>query len=108
MTITTAHRLKSVKEEAGILEAGEKMVSDTNAKARELSESAVREITDMMASMKARLKDLGVDTDQMLETAKDSASSVEKRIAEEVVERPLRSLAIAAGIGLALGFLTRK
>ncbi|MCA0400243.1 MAG: DUF883 C-terminal domain-containing protein [Proteobacteria bacterium] len=108
MTITTAHRLKSVNEEAAVVQAGEKMVSDTSAKARELTDSAVREITDMMASMKARLKDLGVDTDQMLETAKDSASSVEKRIAEEVVERPLRSLAIAAGIGLALGFLTRK
>jgi len=86
----------------------EDMASDANAKARDMTENAVREISSIVASLKTQLRDLGVDTEKVIDGAKDSAASVEKRIAEEIVARPVRSLALAAGVGLLLGFLSRK
>lgn len=86
----------------------EDLADGAQAKARDMTENAVREISSIVASLKTQLRELGVDTEKMIDGAKDSAVSVEKRIAEEIVARPVRSLAIAAGVGLLLGFVTRK
>lgn len=112
MATTKARRATTTESIRGELdsaiERGEEFVSEADAKARELTENAVKEITALVSSLNARLKTLGVDANTMVEGAKDTATSVEKRIAEEVATRPLRSLFIAAAIGLGLGYLSRK
>lgn len=98
--------LASAKTKA--VEKGSEIADAADARAKELTDNAMRELSALATSLNARLKDLGVDADRMIEGAKEGAVSLEKRLADEVVSRPLRSLAIAAGLGIALGFLTRK
>jgi ElaB/YqjD/DUF883 family membrane-anchored ribosome-binding protein len=107
---STSDRIRSDIASAAdtAMERGEDFVSEADAKARELTENAVKEITALVSSLNERLKTLGVDAGTMVEGAKDTATSIEKRLAEEVATRPLRSLFIAAAIGLGLGFLSRK
>ena len=108
MTFASDQPFKSGRDEASILEKSKHFAADTNATAQEMTKNAVREMAEIVNTLKTTLKDLGVDTEQMMETAKSEAASIENQIAKEVAERPLRSLAIAGCIGLAFGFLARK
>ena len=50
---------------------------------------------------------LGAKGRETLSSAADAARGLEADCAQHVRDKPLQSLAIAAGLGLALGYLTR-
>ena len=60
------------------------------------------------ATVAAKLKAAGIDTDVMAEAAKGQASELQRLLAEELRARPLRSLGIAAAIGLIVGLMTAR
>ncbi len=52
----------------------------------------------------ARLKNYGVDTDQMTDAAAERASELQRLIIDEIRARPMRALGWAAAAGVVLGF----
>lgn len=55
-----------------------------------------------------RLKSVGVDTDQMVTAAKDQASELQRMLGEELRTHPMRTLGIAAAVGVFVGLLTAR
>lgn len=77
-------------------------------KASDVKDAAMEEISTMLTALNEKVKAMGIDAEALAESARDKAVSVEKSISRELVERPIRSLAIATLIGVALGVFTRK
>lgn len=106
----TARNLRT-DAETGIEQArdqGETMMNTIDSKARQITDNAMEELSSLAANLNTRLKEFGIDTSKAVEGAKEGAVTVERKISDELVSHPLRSLAIAAGIGLVLGMITRK
>jgi ElaB/YqjD/DUF883 family membrane-anchored ribosome-binding protein len=93
---------------SGLVARGEKAIHNAENKAGEVSDAALEEISSLIAMLNDKIKAIGVNTELLADTAKEKAVSLEKSIVAELTERPLRSLALAALAGLALGILTRK
>lgn len=55
-----------------------------------------------------KLKSVGVDTDQMASAAKDQASELQRMLTAEIQAHPMRTLGIAAAIGVFVGLLTAR
>lgn len=55
-----------------------------------------------------RLKSVGVDTDQMVTAAKDQATELQRMLGEELRTHPMRTLGIAAAVGVFVGLLTAR
>ena len=51
---------------------------------------------------------LGTNATDYLRQGRDSAQKMEKRLEKRISEKPMQSLAIAAGCGLLLGILWRR
>lgn len=111
MPANLAHKLvpSKVQDE---LDAAKQSIGDAvetaDAKARKVSEAAMQELSVLAANLNSRLKDLGISAEEMLDETKEGAVSLQRKMVEEVAAHPLRSLAIAAGLGLAFGLLSRK
>ncbi len=88
-TARTAAR--SVKREAGEIEA-----------------SLTRGAEELAATVSGRLRSAGVDTDKLVEVAREQATDLQKLLEDEIRERPLRALGVAAAIGLFVGFLSAR
>lgn len=56
------------------------------------------------ASVAARLKTYGVDTEQMTDVASERVSELQQIVSDEVRARPLRALGWAAAAGVVVGF----
>jgi len=54
------------------------------------------------------IHDVKGKTREMLEEKKGQAHEMEDKLLQHVRDRPLQSVAIAAGIGIVLGFLSRR
>ena len=89
------------------------------AKARTAGRSAKREATkaeasltssaeDLVASVAQTLRSAGVDTDRMVDVAKEQATDLQRLIVQEIQDRPLRALGLAAAVGLFVGFLSAR
>ncbi len=87
---------------------GEELLNTADSKARQMTDNAMSELSSLASNLNSRLKDLGIDTAKVAESAKEGAASIETKLSDELVAHPLRSLAIAAGIGLVLGAMSRK
>lgn len=59
-------------------------------------------------SVTQKLKSVGVDTDVMTSAAKDQASELQRLLSEELRAHPMRTLGIAAAVGLFVGLLTAR
>ena len=54
------------------------------------------------------MQDVGNDADMLAETAKHQASKLQQMVEEELRDRPVRTLAIAAAVGLVVGLMTTR
>lgn len=63
---------------------------------------------EALTNISGKLKSVGVDTDVMKDAAKEQVSDLQKLIADELKARPLRTLGIAAGVGLLVGLLAAR
>lgn len=82
---------RRVRREAGVLE-----------------DSLTRGAEDLAATVGERLRSVGVDTDKMVDVAREQATDLQRLIAQEIQERPLRALGLAAAVGLFVGFLSAR
>ena len=73
-----------------------------------LEDSLTRSAEDIAATVSERLRAVGVDTDKMVDVAKEQATELQQLIEDEIRERPLRALGIAAAVGLFVGFLSAR
>ncbi|MDP3257453.1 MAG: DUF883 C-terminal domain-containing protein [Bosea sp. (in: a-proteobacteria)] len=116
-TSTTAKRAaasaKRVKDE--VVAGGEDIAGEARQAAarvkREagaIEESLTRGAEDLVATVNEKLRSVGVDTDRMADVAKEQATELQRLIEEEIRERPLRALGLAAAVGLFVGFLSAR
>jgi ElaB/YqjD/DUF883 family membrane-anchored ribosome-binding protein len=70
--------------------------------------SLTRGAEDLAASVGEKLRAAGLDTDRMVDVAKEQATELQRLIEEEIRERPLRALGLAAAVGLFVGFLSAR
>lgn len=73
-----------------------------------LEETLTRSAEDIAATVSERLRAVGVDTDKMTDVAMEQASELQKLIEDEIRERPLRALGLAAAVGLFVGYLAAR
>ena len=73
-----------------------------------LEDTLTRSAEDIAASVNERLRAVGVDTDKMVDVAKEQATELQTLIEDEIRERPLRALGLAAAVGLFVGFLSAR
>jgi ElaB/YqjD/DUF883 family membrane-anchored ribosome-binding protein len=74
----------------------------------ELEASLTRSAEDLAATVTEKLRAVGVDTDKMVGVAKEQATDLQRIIVQEIQERPLRALGVAAAVGLFVGFLSAR
>ena len=85
-------------------EAIEAMTRDAASVGKVVHRSAV----DIAAEVTRKLKEAGVDTNQLVITAREHSDDIQRRIVEEIRERPLRAIGFAAFAGLAFGLLSSR
>lgn len=78
------------------------------ADAGEIEAKLTRGAEEIVAQVGEKLRSVGVDTDRMVDVAKEQATDLQRLIEEEIRERPLRALGVAAAIGLFVGFLSAR
>lgn len=76
--------------------------------AAKMTDSLSKNVSDIAGTVSGKLKAVGVDTDVMVAAAKDEASELQRMIGDEFRNNPMRSLGIAAVIGLAVGLLSTR
>lgn len=76
--------------------------------AEALEDSLVRSAEELAATVSDKLRAVGVDTDKMADIAKEQAGELQRLIEQEIRERPLRALGLAAAVGLFVGFLAAR
>lgn len=77
-------------------------------RASALEESLTRSAEDIAATVTQRLRAVGVDTDKMADVAREQAGDLQQLIEDEIRERPLRALGLAAAVGLFIGYLAAR
>jgi ElaB/YqjD/DUF883 family membrane-anchored ribosome-binding protein len=70
---------------------------------RQAADSAVGAMNSATESMSAGLKTVGLETEGMVDAAKDQAGQFQEMVAAEVRHRPFQALAVAALVGMWLG-----
>ena len=55
-----------------------------------------------------KLKQVGVDTDVMVDAAKEQVSELQRILMDEMRARPMRALGVAAAVGLFVGLMTAR
>lgn len=117
-TTTSAKReaasaAKRVKDE--VVSGAEEVAGEARATAAKvkreagaIEESLTRGAEDLVATVGEKLRSVGVDTDRMADVAKEQASELQRLIEDEIRERPLRALGLAAAVGLFVGFLSAR
>jgi ElaB/YqjD/DUF883 family membrane-anchored ribosome-binding protein len=89
----------------------ETLKQDAQAVLRDASsaaQSATKVAGEFARDVNERLKAVGVDTDVMADAVKSRSDDLQRLIADELSTRPVRTLAVAAALGLAVGFLTTR
>lgn len=82
--------------------------SDVRENIAEMGASVSRTTQDALTNVSQRMRDVGVDPDALAETARKQASKLQEAVEEELRERPVRTLAIAAAVGLVVGMMTTR
>lgn len=76
--------------------------------ARAVEDSVVRSAQGLAADVGERLRSVGVDTDRVADVAREQVSDLQRIVEDEIRERPLRALGLAAAVGLFVGFLSAR
>ena len=69
---------------------------------------AAQGATDAADAVAKGIKSAGDEADIILDAAKQQSAALQKLVAEELRTHPLRSLGIAAAIGLVAGYVTSR
>lgn len=77
-------------------------------KAEEAGRAAADGAAELTREISDKLKTVGIDTDAMLNAAREQAGGWQKSLADEVNSRPLRTLGMAAVAGLVVGLLVTR
>jgi ElaB/YqjD/DUF883 family membrane-anchored ribosome-binding protein len=72
------------------------------------ADSMSRSASEMADTVSTKLKTVGVDTDVMVNAAKDQASELQRILTDEMRARPMRALGIAAAVGVFVGLMTTR
>jgi ElaB/YqjD/DUF883 family membrane-anchored ribosome-binding protein len=83
-------------------------VSEAGRKASAAGQAAGDVAADIAQDVSARLKTVGIDTEVMAEAAKDQLGGLRQILSDEMQNRPLRTLGLAAAAGIVLGFLSSR
>jgi ElaB/YqjD/DUF883 family membrane-anchored ribosome-binding protein len=79
---------------------------------QETAENAATGVVDSALKMRDevsdKLKSVGVDTDQMVDAAKEQVSELQRILMDEMRARPMRALGVAAAVGLFVGLMTAR
>jgi ElaB/YqjD/DUF883 family membrane-anchored ribosome-binding protein len=75
--------------------------------ASDMADSVRRNAGEFADNVSSKLKTVGVDTDVMVNAAKDQVTGFQKMVEEELQAHPMRSLGIAAAVGLFFGMMSR-
>lgn len=75
-------------------------------------EDAATSVVDGALKLKddvsVKLKSVGVDTDAMVDAAKEQVSELQRILMDEMRARPMRALGVAAAVGLFVGLMTAR
>lgn len=82
--------------------------SRAKSQADDLQDTLSRGAEDVVATVSERLRSVGVDADRMVDVAKEQVSDLQQLIEDEIRERPLRALGLAAAVGLFVGFISAR
>jgi len=106
----TAKQAKDEAVAAGdhVATEARRVAASAKREAGAIEDSLSRGAEDLVATVGERLRSAGVDTDRMVEVAKEQATDLQRLIEEEIRERPLRALGLAAAVGLFVGFLSAR
>lgn len=105
MSVTGEDRDHTSTTPAGSGMGSASMGSTSMGSSMEGSSSEGGSMTDTVTT---RLKSVGVDTDQMVTAAKDQATELQRMLGEELRTHPMRTLGIAAAVGVFVGLLTAR
>lgn len=73
-----------------------------------LGETVSRGARQARRALNEKLSAAGLQTDQISEMANRKAGELQEQVENYVVENPMRAVAIAAGIGLLIGAMSRR
>ncbi len=82
--------------------------ADETRDAGSAASTMARNASEMADTMSSKLKTVGVDTDVMVNKAKDQASELQRLLGEELRTNPLRALGVAAAVGVFVGLMTAR
>jgi len=76
------------------------------------AEGAATSVVDSALKLRddvtGKLKSVGVDTDVVVEAAKEQVSELQRILMDELRTRPMRALGVAAAVGLFVGLMTAR
>ena len=91
---------------------GNRSRSRSDETMQETAEGAATGVVDSALKMRDevsdKLKSVGVDTDQMVDAAKEQVSELQRILMDEMRARPMRALGVAAAVGLFVGLMTAR
>lgn len=105
MSNTATNTISSVKKAAD--DVADRAASGLREGA-EMGENLLRSAEDMASNVNQKLKSVGVDTDVMVDAAKGQATELQRLIADELKVHPLRTLGVAALVGLVAGLMVTR
>jgi ElaB/YqjD/DUF883 family membrane-anchored ribosome-binding protein len=97
-----ARSVESAKQEAS--EAVRSVADKAGREATDLK----RAVSEAAGQVNERLKEVGVDTDVLVNSAKEQASELQRMIGDELRARPMRALGIAAAVGFIFGIMSTR
>lgn len=104
--------IRDLNDKAG--EAIHDGVKDVSAKtddmidqASQAAETVSRKVSDLASSANSTLQEFGIRTDVMTDKAKRKTSEMQDAVVSEIKANPIRSIAIAAGVGYLFALLSR-
>lgn len=106
---TRSALLKDAKAvQAETLERASETIEAVARDAASVGKVVQRSAADIAAEVTRKLREAGIDTDQLVITAREQAGDLQRRLADEVRERPLRAIGFATLAGLAFGLITSR
>lgn len=71
-------------------------------------ETASQEASQMATAANRKLKSVGIDTDVMINAAAERGSELQTMLQDQLRDRPMRTLGIAAALGVLVGLITAR
>lgn len=100
------------KDEAGPMKAATDRIDEVGAAVHRDAEafraSVARSASELMDTVNARLRAVGVNPDVLGHAARDQASEVQRYVEREIRHRPMRAVGAALALGALVGFLTAR